>query len=1031
LTGLFTGPESPTGQTGHRRRNREDGIEKTDWQGAAPGVSGNNVQPQRRTTRVTTRTMLMLFAAFVALGSGVFNFRDRLNQKLVPTDGVIWRDEPGLGVRAAQVEPGSPAALADVRRGDYLIGISTTGSEPFEMVEEAQHVQIYLDQAKDQLTQGAPLTLSYWIERRNDAGDTVLREGIADLDRLETQETHLLRGGYLALIGLIYLGVGLYFLMKQGRAPYVGHFFLICLLAFMAHFYSPTIEMRTHFDKAIDLADIFSLILLPPLLVHFAAIYPSHYARFTRRRWAAPVCYGTAGLLLIVELMLRFAPLRSLLLFPVANLRSILNRVEIVLFAISLVASALLFIRTFRETRSIIVRQQLKWVIWGMSVAAVTFGLFYLPSFLAIESVASVLTMSALAPLILIPVTLGYSIVRYRLMDVDVVMRRSFAYIIATLSVAALFGTVMAISYEVLRSMIPQEATLLIAAVTMSIIAMLFAPVKNWVQERIDRLFYGEKYDYRLTLQDFGRTLSSTTELDPLLVSLSRRLKEVFSIERLAIFIEDRQTLSGFKLAHAAQADLGEREVPLPADFIRLLREKSIGTGIVRIDNLEVEEAGDPMESIGSSRSFSYYVPCAARSRIVAVIALGRTIDGALLSSEDMGLLRAISGYVAVAIENALLLAEQAQRAKELARLKEFNENIIESINVGVLVIDLSGRITNWNGALEEIYGLPRQKAIGRLIGEIFEPGMLRALREMTDAANKVTRQRGEPTNIYKFRARAFDGRDLILNISLAPLHSKNEELEGTLVAIEDVTERIRLEEQLQQSDKLSSIGLLAAGVAHEVNTPLTGISSYSQMLMQQIPETDSRHQLLQKIYRQTSRASSIVNNLLNFSRVSDARFVAIEINRVLDDTIQLLEAQLHNTSIEVVRSYAESLPLAPGNAPKLQQVFMNLILNARDAMPRGGRLEISTSCDDRSIVISFRDSGEGIPAEHLSRIYDPFFTTKQIGKGTGLGLAVSYGIVQDHGGQITVESNAGDGTCFLITLPLANSQLELATAGD
>ncbi len=977
--------------------------------------------------------MLLLFAALVALGSGVFNFRDRLQQKQVPTDGVAWRDEPGLGVRAGQVEPGSPAALADVRRGDYLIGISTTGSEPFEMVEEAQHVQIYLDQAKDQMSQGAPLALSYWIERRNDAGDTILREGIADLDHLQMRETFLLRGSYLALVGLIYLGVGLYFLLKQGRAPYVTHFFMVCLLAFMAHFYSPTIEMRTHFDKAIDLADTLALIFLAPLLIHFAAIYPSRYSLFRERRWAALGCYGPAVLLMTIALLLRFAPLRAFLIFPAVNLRSGLNRIELLFFSLSLIASALLFIRTFRAARSIVVRQQLKWVMWGMSIAATTFALFYLPSFLAVQSVASVLTLTALAPLILVPVTLGYSIVRYRLMDVDVVMRRSFAYIVATLSVAALFGSVMAISYEVLRSLIPQEATLLIAAVTMSIIAMLFAPVKNWVQERIDRMFYGEKYDYRLTLQDFGRTLSSTTELDPLLVSLTRRLKEVFSIDRLAIFIEDRRLVSGFKIA---RAEGNGQEIVLPADFHRQLREHSIGTGIVRVDDIEQEDGAANGELLPVSRNaFSYYVPCAARSRIVAVIALGRTIDGALLSSEDMALLRAISGYVAVAIENALLLEEQGRRAKELAKLKEFNENIIESINVGVLVINLSGRITNWNGALENIYGLRREQAIGERIGEVFEPGIPRTLREIMNVGDL---QAGQPANIYKFRTKSFDGRDLILNISLAPLQGRNGEFEGTLVAIEDVTERIRLEEQLQQSDKLSSIGLLAAGVAHEVNTPLTGISSYSQMLMQQMPENDPRQVLLQKIYRQTSRASSIVNNLLNFSRVSDSRFVAIDLNRVLDDTIQLLEAQLHNTQIEVVKRYGENLPPAPGNAPKLQQVFMNLILNARDAMPRGGQLEISTGFDEDSITICFRDTGEGISPDHLSRIYDPFFTTKQIGKGTGLGLAVSYGIVQDHGGQITVESSSGEGTRFLIRLPLVtvhpafdSSHPPLATASD
>jgi hypothetical protein len=305
---------------------------------------------------------------------------------------------------------------------------------------------------------------------------------------------------------------------------------------------------------------------------------------------------------------------------------------------------------------------------------------------------------------------------------------------------------------------------------------------------------------------------------------------------------------------------------------------------------------------------------------------------------------------------------------------------------------------------------------------------MLRALRDLMDRGEW---RGGEPTNIYKFRARTPDGRDLTLNISLAALQSKTAEIEGSLVAIEDVTERVGLEAQLQQSDKLSSIGLLAAGVAHEVNTPLAGISSYSQMLMQQTPDTDPRRQLLEKIHRQTSRASSIVNNLLNFSRVTEARYAPVDLNRVIDDTIQLLEAQLRNTEIEVVRRYAGDLPLAFGDGPKLQQVLMNMILNARDAMPHGGRLEISTEAGEESAVIGVRDTGLGIAPEHLAKIYDPFFTTKQIGKGTGLGLAVSYGIIRDHGGHIDVESDLGEGTRFQITLPLAATRQIFAAASD
>ncbi|MBS1789102.1 MAG: PAS domain S-box protein [Acidobacteria bacterium] len=1021
---------------------------------------------QPSTTRVTTRTLLLLFIALLALATGAFNLRDRLNQKIVLTDGVVWRDDQELGVVADHIEPGGPASKESIRRGDVLIGISPTGgSDDFEEVTKAQHVQIYLDLAKDRAKDDNSPSLSYWIEKRNDSGETVMREGVADL-KLQARPTHLLRGLYLALVGLIYLAIGIYFLLRQGRAPHVTHFFLLCLLAFVVHFFSPTEEMRMQFDKAIDFADYLALILLAPMLVHFAAIYPSRPQPVSRQRWLLAALYAPSVVLIAAETWIRFATLRNLLPISAQNARNWMSKFELLLFAVSLLASAAMLIRTYRQTHNIVVRQQLKWVMWGMSIASALFASFYVPSFFTEPAVSASLELISLLPLSLIPLTFGYSIARFRLTDVDVVMRRSFAYIIATLSVAALFGTVMAVSYEFLRSQLSQEATLLIAAIAMSVLAMLFAPVKNWLQERIDRIFYGEKYDYRVTLQDFGRTLASTTELDPLLDSLMWRLKEVFTVERLAIFVEDKQESSGFRVARAEGLD---RELALPAEFSSILRDRLGSSGIVRVESTDAEEQAatgrliTPVESL-TRRMFSYFVPCGSRSRIVAVIALGRPTDGALLSSEDTDLLRAISGYVAVAIENALLLEEQATRAKELARLKEFNENIIESINVGVMVINLSGRITNWNGALEEIYGLRRDQTINRRITEVFDTEMLRALRELmarsewqsvqpnslTNGANGVPTTNGingtngshktnpfsnaapgEPVTIYKFRARSADGRDLTLNLSLAPLQSKTSQIEGTLVAIEDVTERIRLEEQLQQSDKLSSIGLLAAGVAHEVNTPLTGISSYSQMLMQQIPDTDPRHQLLEKIHRQTSRASSIVNNLLNFSRVSDSRLVPVDLNRVLDDTIQLLEAQLRNTEIEVVRNYCPGLPSAPGNAAKLQQVFMNLILNARDAMPQGGRLEIATESDIDSILIRFRDTGLGIAPEHLAKIYDPFFTTKQIGKGTGLGLAVSYGIIRDHGGHITVESQLGEGALFQITLPMATTHQQFAAASD
>jgi signal transduction histidine kinase len=256
--------------------------------------------------------------------------------------------------------------------------------------------------------------------------------------------------------------------------------------------------------------------------------------------------------------------------------------------------------------------------------------------------------------------------------------------------------------------------------------------------------------------------------------------------------------------------------------------------------------------------------------------------------------------------------------------------------------------------------------------------------------------------------------------VSVAPFQAAPGERHGTILILDDVTSRVRLEEQLQHAEKMASVGLLAAGVAHEVNTPLAGISSYTQLLRGQLDETDPRQQVLEKIEKQSFRAARIINGLLNFSRSSGTEFDRVDVNKVLFDVLSLVEHQLEGSRIRVRRELAESLPPVRGNENRIQQVFFNLILNARDAMPSGGWLTLATSCTDDTVIVEVKDTGHGIRREHIRRIYDPFFTTKSIGQGTGLGLSVSYGIVQEHGGAIFVDSTPGQGTTFQVALPAA-----------
>ena len=996
----------------------------------------------------TTKLVAALAITIGLVVIGILNLRDRLSLPPVADDGVEWVDTSD-GVQANSVSPDSPLVYA-VRKGDYVraffyVGRSedpsrarlTPRSLDYEEVSRAETLSRYLE------NQGVGNNARYAIVHP----DAVLKDiygikhPIYDVDfKVVGRDQHLGRGLYLAFIGFVYLAIGLFVLFKQRRAALTYHFYAWSLLSFVGYFYSTTLEF-TNLDRLVSLLDGAAWALLAPLFLHFCANFPSGRGLTVRLRHVIAALYAPALVLITLEAFWHYKPdfkfRAGSPLFGKASLvgwGNTLGKVELAHCAVFLIIGSVLLLRTFLRAEKPLLRQQLKWILWGLGLSGLPFALLYLVPYISNLEITPVMETVAYGPLILIPFSFGYSIIRYRLMDVDVIMRRSFVHAMASLAVAAIYMAVLLGVGDLVRFIwktgdLNSWRTRAVVVAGMLIVAMLFAPIKNKLQVWADRWFYGERYTLRTGLQDFGRTLSQTTALPQLLDSLVRRLSDMLSVRRVAIFIEDPSTLSGFRLAHAAGI---EGDVSLPEDVKKTVRIRSAGRGFIIANDLRREQDAladaDGVEAlVRGYEELYYYVPCVVRDRMVAIIGIGRTTTGAMLTSEDTELLRALSGYVAVAIDNSLLYRSEMEKAEELARLKEFSENIIESVNVGILVVDFDGRISTWNSSLEEILGVARERALRRNIDDILDRDLIETIQNVIGQEGWAIR---DTRHIYKYNASTEDGRPLTLNVSLAPFEAARGVVTGTLVVIENVTERAQLEQQLLEREKLSSIGLLAAGVAHEVNTPLAGISSYAQMLLQQVQETDPKRKLLEKIHAQTVRASGIVNNLLNFSRTGDAQFREVEINSVLDDTLQLLEPQLRNARFQITRNYGEHLQPAYGSASKLQQVFMNLILNARDAMPNGGRLTIHTRAVDTSLVIDFRDTGEGIAPENIARIYDPFFTTKEVGQGTGLGLALSYGIIQEHNGRIFVESRPGEGAHFTIKLPTAFAR-QLQAASD
>ena len=458
-------------------------------------------------------------------------------------------------------------------RGDRLIGIGFSETDKFQPVVRARDVQIYLDQAE------VGGKLHYLMERPSYPPET--RFYYADLDNLGSVHKWDPRTIYVNLIGIVYLIVGFFVLFKQGgRAPFVLHFAVLCLTAFVFHFYTPGGHYRD-LDLAIAFLKNAAFIIFAPLFLHFCLLYPTRHQLFTNKRWRAVMLYVPSFLLLVLAVwvflrdeLAKFVPPIKMIPAPSESFIGAFYKISFLHFLVALVASAVLLVRTFVSAKKYCGPAASEVGSLGSTAGNCTFY-FPLRHHLPASAVKPIrwLTDAAILPLILIPFAFGYSVLRYRLMDVELVVRRVFVYALTTLAIALLIGVVVytagLYAFGSEQHFTSGEITLrvVIAVLAMAAIVMVAAPVKNFLQERVDRFFYGERYDLRLSLLDFGRTLSATTALDPLLDALVNRLQEVMNVGRIAIFVEDKRTKSGYVVARADRVIVRDNcTVRLPRD---------------------------------------------------------------------------------------------------------------------------------------------------------------------------------------------------------------------------------------------------------------------------------------------------------------------------------------------------------------------------------------------------------------------------------------------------------------------------------
>jgi PAS domain S-box-containing protein len=351
----------------------------------------------------------------------------------------------------------------------------------------------------------------------------------------------------------------------------------------------------------------------------------------------------------------------------------------------------------------------------------------------------------------------------------------------------------------------------------------------------------------------------------------------------------------------------------------------------------------------------------------------------------------------------------------ELARLKAYHEDTIDSIIEGIVVVDPNMIITGLNKSAD-MYST--SQSIGRDVFTVFPDLDIPRCRQGFQRAISL----GEPTDVGEM-VFLLGNEKVTLHIKISPLKNKAGEVYGAVLLSQDTTEKRRLESQLIQSDRLAALGQLAAGVAHEINTPLTLVLGYADILRDAFSSDNLSESYLKTIVEESERISDIVRSLLNFARPTNMPSGRCKVNETCRRTLRIFGGQMAKKGIQVTLELDESQPEAAIDTGELQQVILNMLLNAMQAMPEGGRLVIQTRVSQDVVEITITDTGIGIAPENLRKVFNPFFTTKEVGKGTGLGLSVSFDIIEKHGGTVKVESQRGEGTAFTIVLPMNGAE--------
>lgn len=521
-----------------------------------------------------------------------------------------------------------------------------------------------------------------------------------------------------------------------------------------------------------------------------------------------------------------------------------------------------------------------------------------------------------------------------------------------------------------------------------------------------------------IALQELNKIISQSFNLEDIIQRIVIEGKRLAKTNQCHLLLLDAQSQSLVGSASTQGEPLDIHSVRIRFSEASTAVTALMQRRVIAIGDMSREERGvsELMESLGWRAAI--FAPLITKEQAIGVLVCSDDSRERKFTEEEILRAETLAHQAAIALENARLFQLISRSQKEW-------ETTFDAMQDCVSVHDTAGKVIRANVALARRLKTIPQKVVGRCCSEIYNPA------GSNDAPCRHTGSlRSEALVVEEMTLPMMDG---VFQISVSPWYDKDKRLVGSIHVAKDISNEKLLQQQLIQSEKLSAIGELISGIAHELNNPLTGVMGYSQLLQMRKDLDDRAKDNLLKINNLALRCQKIVQNLLSFARKQKPERTLSDVNEILEKTVELRSYELQVNNIELTRELDRTLPKTIADAHQLQQVFLNVITNAEQAMLEAhgkGRLTIRTRVDRRSrrVVVEVIDDGPGIHENYLTRIFDPFFTTKEVGKGTGLGLSLSYGMIKEHGGNIYARSRVGQGSTFVIELPIINRLAEEIT---